>query len=83
MIDPNGTATTATGIGYKYPFNPNLAIYGKPFLNTATGGQTNITLGASYTMQSGNFFLTAMAISPTPTHLTNLSFIYRARVFTR
>jgi len=57
MIDPNGTATTATGIGYKYPFNPNLAIYGKLFLNTATGGQTNITLGASYTMQSGDFTL--------------------------
>jgi len=57
MIDPNGGATTATGIGYKYPFSPKLAIYGKLFLNSATGGQTNTTLGASYTMQSGDFLL--------------------------
>lgn len=55
MIDPNGAATTATGIGYKHPIGSNLALYGKLFLNSATGGQTNITLGASYTGQSGNF----------------------------
>lgn len=55
MIDPNSAATTATGIGYKHPIGSNLALYGKFFLNSATGGQTNITLGASYTGQSGKF----------------------------
>ena len=57
MIDPNGSTATATGIGYKYPFNPKMAIYGKLFLNSGTGGQTNITLGASYSTQSENFLL--------------------------
>ncbi len=53
LVDPSNNANTATGLGYKHPINPNLALYGKLFVNSATGGQTNITLGASYTGQSG------------------------------
>ena len=65
MIDPNTAPFSATGIGYKYPVNPNVAIYGKLFLNSATGGQTNITLGASYTGQSGDLIFNGNG------HLTN------------
>lgn len=55
MIDPSA-AVTATGMGYKYPINRNVAVYGKLYLNS--GGATsitNITLGGSYTGNSGNF----------------------------
>ncbi len=56
MVDTtNLGGVTATGLGYKHSVNPNLAIYGKFYLNTATGGQTNITLGVSYSGQSGKF----------------------------
>jgi hypothetical protein len=65
MIDPNTAPFSATGIGYKFPVNPNVAIYGKLFLNSATGGQTNITLGASYTGQSGDLIYNGNG------HLTN------------
>ena len=64
LIDPSVGATMSTGIGYKYPFNPDLAMYGKLFLDSSTVGQTNITLGASYTGNSsrliynGNLHLT-------------------------
>jgi hypothetical protein len=55
MIDPN-TALTGTGMGYKFPINPHVAIYGKLYLNS--GGATsvtNVTLGGSYTGNSGDF----------------------------
>ena len=55
MIDPS-TAATATGMGYKYAVNRNLAIYGKLYLNS--GGPTsitNVTLGGAYTGHSGDF----------------------------
>lgn len=55
LIDTSGNAFTATGIGYKHPINPKLAIYGKLFLNTTAGAQTNITVGLSYTGKTGNF----------------------------
>jgi hypothetical protein len=52
MIDP----LTQTGMGYKYPINPNFAIYGKLYLNSGGGTSiTNITLGGSYTGNSGSF----------------------------
>lgn len=55
LIDPSTAPATATGIGYKHPINPNLALYGKLFVNSAPGGQTNISVGVSYTGQSGKF----------------------------
>jgi len=58
MIDPN-TNTPAvgneTGMGYKYPINKNVAVYGKLYVNS--GGATSVThvtLGGSYTGNSGN-----------------------------
>jgi hypothetical protein len=52
LIDP----TTTTGMGYKYPVNSNIAIYGKLYLNSGGGTSiTNITLGGSYTGSSGSF----------------------------
>lgn len=56
MIDPSTAAATATGMGYKFPINPHLAIYGKLYLNSGGGtSTTNVTLGGSYTGNSGNF----------------------------
>lgn len=63
MIDPNSTgATTDTGMGYKYPVNRNIAVYGKLYLNT--GGATsvtNVTFGGAYTGQSGDLLYNANA----------------------
>lgn len=57
MIDPNTlNPATATGMGYKFPINRNVAIYGKLYLNSGGGTSvTNITLGGSYTGNSGPF----------------------------
>ena len=55
MIDPN-TATTGTGMGYKFPINPHIAVYAKLYLNSGGAtSTTNITLGGSYTGNSGDF----------------------------
>jgi hypothetical protein len=54
IVDIAGPA--ATGVGYKYPFNPHMAAYGKVF--TTSGGATsytNVTGGFSYTGSSGDF----------------------------
>ena len=63
MIDPNSTgAATDTGMGYKYPINRNVAVYGKLYLNT--GGATsvtNITFGGTYTGNSGDLTYSANA----------------------
>jgi len=54
MIDPSTVAATATGMGYKFPVNPHIAIYGKLYLNSGGGtSTTNVTLGGSYTGNSG------------------------------
>ena len=56
MIDPSSTAASATGMGYKFPINRHFGIYGKLYLNSGgTTSTTNITLGGSYTGNSGNF----------------------------
>lgn len=54
LIDPN-TTITGTGMGYKLPINNNVAIYGKLYLNSGGAASvTNITLGGSYTGNSGD-----------------------------
>lgn len=54
ILDPTGGAT-ATGIGYKHPFNPNMAAYGKLYIQSGGTSVTNLTLGFAYTGTSGNF----------------------------
>ena len=62
MIDPSNAVATATGMGYKFPINPHVAIYGKLYLNSGGGtSTTNVTLGGSYTGNSGNFTYNANA----------------------
>jgi len=56
MIDPSSTLATATGMGYKFPINQHFAVYGKIYLNSGGAtSTTNITLGGSYTGNSGRF----------------------------
>lgn len=55
MIDPS-IGVTATGMGYKYPINPHVGIYGKLYLNSGGGTSiTNLTFGGAYTGNSGDF----------------------------
>jgi hypothetical protein len=55
MIDPS-IGVAATGMGYKYPINPHIGIYGKLYLNSGGGTSiTNLTLGGAYTGNSGDF----------------------------
>ena len=62
MIDPFTNTTYPTGMGYKYPINPHLAIYGKLYLKSGGGtSTTNITLGGSFTGNSGNFLYSGNA----------------------
>lgn len=82
LIDPS-TGNTATGLGYKHSISPNLALYGKLFLDSGAGGQTNKTLGVSYTGQrgmlvySGNVHFTDANGGNTSTLLLNGAAFYR------
>jgi len=74
MIDPSTAAATATGMGYKYPINPHLAIYGKLYLNSGGGtSTTNITLGGSYTGNSGDLTYNGNAEAFSTSAGTNLN----------
>ena len=82
MVDTtNLGGATATGLGYKHPVNPNLAIYGKFYLNTATGGQTNLTAGVSYTGNSGNFIFNGNGHFTNATALNTSTFFLNGAAF--
>ena len=63
LLPDTATATSnATGLGYKHPISPNMAAYGKLYLDTTTGSpDTNITLGFSFTGKADDLLYNANA----------------------
>lgn len=56
IVDPVVGSIFSTGIGYKHPLNRNMAAYGKLYIESGGGASiNNITLGFSYTGDSGDF----------------------------
>lgn len=81
LIDPN-TTVTGTGMGYKYPINPNLAMYGKLYMNTGGGASiTNITLGVSYSGTNGGLTYNANAEAYSATALPDTLLDLRGAAF--